>query len=65
MRLFVVEFQGVYLGGAAVAAAPDASTAISMLVESDEFKGLKEETVRVREKAAYEPCIVYLWNGDY
>lgn len=74
MRLFVIKFEGYYLGGVGVLFAEDQTAALAMLAEQRSLDVLVErgklapdrvETQEIPGDYATDPRLVYLDTGDY
>jgi hypothetical protein len=64
LRVFVVHYHGVWLGGSAVVLAATAEEAIEMA--RTDSQTARFEKVTVEEVGdALTPRVVFNWNGDY
>jgi hypothetical protein len=69
MRLFIAEFEGVYLGGYAMVVADDADEARQLLEKQMASMESMEEcdptTIQITEMDITKKWANVIWNGDY
>jgi hypothetical protein len=64
MRIFYIEYNGLYLGGFSVVISENKEDAFKMLFPDEETRK-KEEPKVVKTFSGTRKNIVYDWDGDY
>lgn len=66
MNIYKITFEGHYLGGVAIVAAPDEARALHIMKHILPEHGLRNDTPIIEKQLdASVPCVLYIDNGDY
>ena len=64
MKAYIITYEGVYLGGAAVVIAESRDQALELLAAHPDTQSL-DDGLEVKEIGIYSAIVLYNDNGDY